>query len=447
MKVFRDVSQMLVATEADRQDWPGRVDRGAPDGVVAMSRRGWALFVAVGVTWGIPFLLIKVADSGVSVTVLVFARVFIGSLLLVPLAVRRGRLRSLLPRWRWLVALSVVEVILPWLLLSAAERRLSSSLSGLLVAVVPIIGVGVARLAGDREPMSAARWAGLVIGLGGVTLLLLPAVTSCGTVPVLEAFGTAVCYAIGPAIASQKLAEADDLSVTAASLGLASVVYCVPAALTWPQAVPPVRVLAALAGLAAICTALAFLLYLQLIAEAGPVRAEVVTYVNPAVAVTLGVLVLGEPFTSLIAISFALILVGSVLSTRRGNQPAREALDDLPASARRQTLRTCEREGLLDRHGVRAAPARTPIATHSRSAPYPPCSSNVAGAVSPVAMSSPSLAPAPARDGRIRRASSTSCTARSADSPRESPPRSPGARVRSCLGSSRCCPAPRRRGC
>jgi drug/metabolite transporter (DMT)-like permease len=302
-----------------------------------MSRRGWALFAAVGVIWGIPFLLIKVADSGLSVAVLVFGRVFIGSLLLLPLAVRRGRLRTLLPRWPWLVALSVVEVILPWLLLSAAERRLSSSLSGLLVAVVPIIGVGVARLAGDREPMTAVRWTGLATGLGGVTLLLLPAVAGGGAAPVLEALGTAVCYAIGPAIAAQKLAGADDLSVTAASLALASIVYAVPAALTWPGAIPPASVLAALAGLAVVCTALAFLLYLRLIAEAGPVRAEVVTYVNPAVAVVLGVLVLGEPVTPLIAISFALILAGSVLATRSGSQqPARQpaeapAILDVPS--------------------------------------------------------------------------------------------------------------------
>jgi len=266
-----------------------------------------------------PFLLIKVADDGVSVAFLVFVRVFIGALLMLPLAVRRGRLRGLLPCWRWLAALSVVEVILPWLLLSAAERRLSSSLSGLVIAVVPIIGVGVARLAGNHEPMTTARWAGLAIGLGGVTLLLLPAVTGGGAVPVLEALGTAVCYAIGPAIAAQKLAGADDISVTAAALGLASVVYAVPAALTWPRAVPSLPVLGALAGLAAICTALAFLLYLRLIAEVGPLRAEVVTYVNPAVAVALGVLVLGEPFTPLIAAAFAAILAGSVLATRRGN--------------------------------------------------------------------------------------------------------------------------------
>jgi drug/metabolite transporter (DMT)-like permease len=287
------------------------------------------------VIWGIPYLLIKVADGGVSVSVLVFTRVFIGSLLLLPAAVRRGRLRSLLPCWPWVVALSVTEVIVPWLLLSAAERQLSSSLSGLLVAVVPILGVGVARLAGDRDRLTAIRWTGLAAGLGGVALLMRPAVAGGGTVPLLEAFGTAVCYAIGPVIAARKLAGTDDLSVTAASLGLASVIYAVPAALTVPPpAVPSPRVLGALAALAAICTALAFLLYLRLIAEAGPVRAEVVTYLNPAVAVALGVIVLGEPLTPLMVISFGLILAGSVLATRPGTESA--GLDCFSPGGRRR---------------------------------------------------------------------------------------------------------------
>jgi drug/metabolite transporter (DMT)-like permease len=171
----------------------------------------------------------------------------------------------------------------------------------------------VARLAGDRDRLTAIRWTGLAAGLGGVTLLMRPAVAGGGTVPMLEAFGTAVCYAIGPVIAARKLAGADDLSVTAASLGLAAVIYAVPAALTMPPAVPSPRVLGALA---AIYTALAFLLYLRLIAEAGPLRAEVVTYLNPAVAVALGVIVLGEPLTPLMVISFGLILAGSVLATR-----------------------------------------------------------------------------------------------------------------------------------
>jgi drug/metabolite transporter (DMT)-like permease len=286
-----------------------------------VSRRGWALFAVMGVIWGVPYLLIKIADAGVSVPVLVFARVLVGSLVLLPVAIRRGRFRELWPRWRWVAAFAAVEVIIPWLLLSAAERRLSSSLSGLLIAAVPVIGVGVARLARDGEPLTAVRWAGLAVGLGGVALLMGPGVSGGGAWPVLEVLGTAVCYATGPVIAEKNLAGADDLAVTAACLGLATVV-CAPAALlTLPHALPPARVLVALAGLALVCTALAFVLYFKLISEVGAVRATVITYVNPAVAVALGALVLGEPLTPAVGISFGLILAGSVLATRRS--PAR----------------------------------------------------------------------------------------------------------------------------
>lgn len=139
-----------------------------------MSRRGWALFAAVGVIWGIPYLLIKIADGGVSVPVLVFARVFVGAVLLLPIAIRRGQLTALLPRWHWVAAFAVVEVIVPWLLLSAAERRLSSSLSGLLVAAVPVIGVGVARLAGDGEPLTPVIVISFALILAGSVLATRP---------------------------------------------------------------------------------------------------------------------------------------------------------------------------------------------------------------------------------------------------------------------------------
>ena len=128
-------------------------------------------------------------------------------------------------------------------------KATASSVSGLLLAVVPVIGVGVARLAGDRDKLTATRWTGLAIGLGGVALLMRPAVAAGNRTAILEALGTAVCYAIGPVIAARKLAGADDLAVTAASLGLASVVYVVPAALTWPRALPAFRVAGALAGI------------------------------------------------------------------------------------------------------------------------------------------------------------------------------------------------------
>ena len=249
-------------------------------------------------------------------TVLVFARVFAGALLLLPIAIRRGQLRALRPYLRRLAAFAAVEVILPWLLLSSAERHLSSSLSGLLIAAVPVSGVGVARLAGDRERLSATRWTGLAMGLAGVALLGGGISAGGDAWPVLQVLGTALCYSIGPVVADRKLAGADDLAVTAVSLALASVVYAPAAALTWPRVMPSVQVLGALAALAVVCTALAFVLYFRLITEVGPARATVITYVNPAVAVVLGAAVLGERITPAVVISFALILIGSVLATR-----------------------------------------------------------------------------------------------------------------------------------
>jgi drug/metabolite transporter (DMT)-like permease len=287
-----------------------------------LSRRGWALFAAMSVIWGIPYLLIKVADGGVPVPVLVLARVGIGAALLLPLAVRRRQLGALRPHWRWLAAFAAVEIITPWLLLSDAERRLSSSMSGLLVASVPIIVVVFARLTGGTERLTPIRWAGLLAGLGGVALLAGPTAAGGNARSITEVLLVAVCYATGPLIASRKLGDLPPLGMTAVCLGLAAIVYAPVAALTWPAAMPSGRVLGSLAGLAVVCTALAFILFFRLIAEVGPARASVITYVNPAVAVALGVSVLGERFTPSMAGAFALILGGSVLATRSGQRRA-----------------------------------------------------------------------------------------------------------------------------
>jgi drug/metabolite transporter (DMT)-like permease len=271
----------------------------------------------MSVIWGIPYLLIKVADEGVSVPVLVFARTSVAALVLLPFALRRRQLRVLLPRWRWLVIFALVEIVAPWLLLSNAERKLSSSLSGLLVATVPIIGAVLALLSGSAERLTLIRWTGLLIGLGGVALLAGGA-TRGSAWPVVEVLLVATGYAIGPLIASRKLSDLPGLGMTAACLAFAAVLYAPAAALTLPRTLPPARVLGSLAVLALVCTAAAFVLFLMLIAEIGPARATVITYINPAVAVALGVAVLGESLTPVIAVSFALILSGSVLAARAG---------------------------------------------------------------------------------------------------------------------------------
>jgi len=320
-----------------------------------VSRRGWALFAAMSVIWGIPYLLIKVADGGVAVPVLVLARVGIGAALLLPVAIRRQQLGTLRPHWRWLAAFAVVEIITPWLLLSQAERRLPSSTTGLLVASVPIVVVVLGRLTGGTDRLTAVRWTGLLAGLGGVAVLAGPTAVGGNALAIAEVLLVAVCYATGPLIASRKLADLPSLEMTAVCLGFAAIVYAPLAALTWPSAMPSGQVLAALAALAVICTAAAFPLFFQLIAEVGPARASVITYVNPAVAVALGVAVLGEPFTPEMAAAFALILGGSVLATRAGGRRAAADAEPEPAPEKGAGA------GLRVAPGAGAGPALNPL--------------------------------------------------------------------------------------
>lgn len=296
-----------------------------------MSRRGWVLFTMMSVIWGVPYLLIKVADGGVSVPVLVFARVGIGAAVLLPIAIRRGQIRVLRDHWRWLAVFALVEIMLPWALLSDAERRLSSSMSGLLIASVPIIGLVLARVTGGAERMTVVRWTGLLAGLAGVALLAGPRVLGGGAWPITEVILTAVGYATGPLIANRKLGGLPGLGMTAVCLAAATIVYAPAAALTWPARMPSLAVLGSLAALGVLCTATAFVLFFQLIAEVGPARATVITYVNPAVAVALGVAVLGEPLTPAILGAFVLILAGSVMATRSGLPRSQPALDAPPA--------------------------------------------------------------------------------------------------------------------
>ncbi len=281
-----------------------------------MTRRGWWLFAALCVIWGLPYLFIKVAVASVTPAALVFLRTTIGSVLLLPLAARGEQIRALLPRWRPIALYTAIEVALPWLLLSDAERHISSSLAGLLVAAVPMVGVIVARLTGAREPIDRRRIVGLTVGLAGVGVLLGLDVSASDWGAVGKMAVVVVCYAVGPLIIVRRLADLPSLPVVTASLMLCALGYAPAAIGQLPSSMPSPRVVAAVAILGVVCTALAFLVFFHLIAEVGPIRATVVTYFNPAVAVALGVAVLGEPFTWATAAGFALILGGSFLATR-----------------------------------------------------------------------------------------------------------------------------------
>ncbi len=281
-----------------------------------MSTRGWTLFAAMSVIWGIPYLLIKIAVEGVSVPVLVLARTAIGALVLLPLAMSRAQWQPVLQHWKPVLAFAFFEIIAAWFLLTDAERHITSSLTGLLIAAAPIIATVLDRFTGGERRLGRRRILGLSIGFGGVAVLAGPSLAG-STGPVLEVLLVAVCYAIAPLVAARYLAEVPTLPMTAACLGVAALIYSVPAAATWPQQMPSTRVLIALAVLAVICTALAFIVFFALIREVGAARALMFTYVNPVVALAAGVVILGEPLTVWNLAGLALILTGLFLATRK----------------------------------------------------------------------------------------------------------------------------------
>jgi drug/metabolite transporter (DMT)-like permease len=282
-----------------------------------VSRRGWLLFGAMCVIWGVPYLLIRVAVRELSPATLVFGRTVLATAILLPVAAARGELRPLASRWRPLLAFAVVEIGIPWVLLASAEERLTSSLTALLLAATPLVGATTVLFTGGDDRLSRRRVAGLLIGIGGVAAVVGLDVGRVSVPALVEVAGVTVCYATGPIILARYLSDLPSIGVIAVSLAFCALAYAPVAAFQLPSQVPSGRVLASVVGLAAGCTALAFVLFFALIAEAGPVRATVITYVNPAVAAILGVAVLSEKFTGGMGIGFALVLLGCYLATLR----------------------------------------------------------------------------------------------------------------------------------
>lgn len=301
-----------------------------------MSRRGWVLFVAMSVIWGVPYLLIKVAVGEVSPVMVVFARCVVGAALLLPWTIAKGQLRPALRHWKALLLFTVLEMAGPWLLIAYAEGSLSSSLTGLLVAGVPFVAALAGRLAGEEERLSPIRILGMAIGVIGIAVLLGLDVEGAQLLPLLAIGLVLVGYATGPLVVTRALPEVPGVAASSIALLVTAIGYA-------PFAVADLGQLAdvsvpgwlSLAGLGVVCTALALAMFFALIREVGPQRALVITFVNPAVAVLLGVLLLDEPFTLGIALGLPLVLVGCALATRRSDvrrpEPSEEAFD---ASAR-----------------------------------------------------------------------------------------------------------------
>jgi drug/metabolite transporter (DMT)-like permease len=266
------------------------------------------------VLWGMPYLLIKVAVEELEPAQLVLLRTGLAAAVMLPWAAARGQLRPVLRHWKPLLAFTALELTAPWWLLASAERDLTSSLTGLLVAAVPLVAAFVGPLAGHDERLDRTRLLGLAVGFGGVAALVGLDVRGGDLRAVCQVGVVVVCYATAPLVVSRWLSDLPSAGVTALALALTAAFYAPVGAqgLTMPSG----RVVVAVVVLALACTVAALLIFFALIAETGPHRALVITYVNPAVALVLGIWLLSEPLTLGAVVGFPLVLLGCALATR-----------------------------------------------------------------------------------------------------------------------------------
>ncbi len=288
-----------------------------------MSKRGWILFLSLGLLWGMPYLLIRIAVGEIDPLVVAGTRTLMGALLLLPVALHRKALAPAFRKWKWLLAFTLIEMSVPWLLLGHAEKHINSSTAGLLIAVVPLFAALIMAKLG-HERLELRRLVGLCVGFAGVALLIGLDIDFSDYLAVGATVIVSLCYAIGPIIIDRKLNDVPAIGVITASLILATIIYAPFAPFLWPSQVSA-NAAWSVVGLGVLCTAAAFLVFFALIAEVGPSRATVITYVNPAVAIVLGALVLSEPLTLGMAIGFPLVILGSYLGTMRGSAAAHGA--------------------------------------------------------------------------------------------------------------------------
>ena len=281
-----------------------------------MTRRGWTLFIALSIIWGTPYLFIRIAVEYVEPSVMVALRVGLATALLLPVALIRGQFRGIRRHLPWIGLFALVEITGPFLMLGYAETQLTSSTTALLIAGVPIVAAVLARSLGLDRRLGGMRVLGLSVGISGVAILVGLDVPGDQWWAVGAAAVTVVGYALGPIIISTRLSDAPALAVITLALAANTVLYAPIAWVQRPTTPVPSSAWWSIVVLGVLCTAIAFLIFFALVAEVGPSRMTVITFLNPAVAVFLGIVVLSEPITWGLVLGFPLVILGSYLATR-----------------------------------------------------------------------------------------------------------------------------------
>jgi drug/metabolite transporter (DMT)-like permease len=280
------------------------------------------LYAAVGIVWGIPYFFIAIASQSFSTPSVVWMRVVIGALFLLPLAIKRGVLRETLKNWPWVLFFAVVEMVGPWYLITEAERYVTTSLVGLMMTTIPFISAAIMGIfLGDKAAGHPVTITGLVVGFTGVVSLIgIDAFSGHIEMgPTLMLVVTAICYSVAPIVANRKMPTTSTLGVIAVSMAMVAVIYTPFVLTSLPADIaagPSAESWTSILVLGIVCSAVAFVLYFALIKEVGPRRSTLITYLNLLGAAVLGVLFLAEPITPGIVVGLPLIVIGSYLAGR-----------------------------------------------------------------------------------------------------------------------------------
>lgn len=287
-----------------------------------MSRRGWFLFILVGFLWGIPYLFIKVAvdpDNGFSPATVVFLRTAIGAVILIPLAIRQKQFTSAIRGFKYVALYALLEMIGPWILIGTAEQKISSGLAGLLIASVPIWATIFASMRGDKSVWHHKRLFGLVLGfIGLIAVVGIESITgSADPVSIFMVLIAAIGYSYAVMMVQSALPNVSGIAINAVAMAFSAIFYLPWAIIQWPTHAISDGAIRSVVGLGVLSTGAAFVAFFTLATIIGVARGSLVTYLNTAFAVVLGVIILKEPLTVGILLGLPLVLIGSYFASRK----------------------------------------------------------------------------------------------------------------------------------
>ena len=288
-----------------------------------MTRKHLGQFIFVGFLWGVPYLFMRVAVREFDPSVVVFGRVIIGAAILFPIAISRGVMKQTMRGFKWIVAYALFEMCGPWYLITHAETKINSGLAGLLVATVPIWSTIYSSMAGDKTVWHAKRLMGIVIGFIGLVLIVgIETISgSADAYSVFQVVLAAILYSTAMAIILKGMPHGDGVAINAVAMAMTAIIFAPSALTNLPDSMPSFNATASLIGLGVLSTGWAFMIYFSLVKEIGQARGSMVTYLNTAFAVVLGVAILGEPLTVGIITGLPLVLIGSYFASRKPVTP------------------------------------------------------------------------------------------------------------------------------